>query len=215
MIGTIGSLVEEATDRRRWPLAVSLYIAACLGAAALLGAALGALGHLARGLVCEEAGCAGFPSAGAWLVGTLAIAYAASDMGLVPLPRPTLMLAVPVTWWRLWRPYGAALAYGAALGLGLTTRIHFGAFYVLCALSILQGDPGRGALLMGTYGAARALVLVPASWGAYRHRGAVAGWLATSPYFDLGRARRGVAIVLAAFGAQAVVTAALTALATA
>ena len=213
MIGTIGSLVEEASDRRCWPLATSLYIAACLGTAALLGGALGAIGHLAHDLVCGGAGCTWFPLAAAWGVGTLAMAYAASDLGLIRLPRPTLMPAVPVTWWRLWRPYGAALAYGAALGLGLTTRIHFGAFYVLCALAVLHGEPGWGALLLGTYGAARALVLLPASWGAYRHRGAVAEWLATSPYFDLGRARRGVAIILAAFGAQAVVTAVLVALA--
>ena len=65
---------------------------------------------------------------------------------------------------------------------------------------------------MGTYGAARALVLVPASWGAYRHRGAVAAWLETSPAFDLGRARRGVAVVLAAFGTQTLVAAVLAAL---
>ena len=213
MIGTIGSLVEEASDRHRWPLATSLYIVACLATASLLGAALGAIGRLAHVLVCGGAGCSWFPSAAAWGVGTLAIAYAASDVGLVSLPRPTLMPAVPVTWWRLWRPYGGALAYGAALGLGLTTRIHFGAFYVLSALALLQGDPSRGALLMGTYGAARALVLLPASWGAYRHRGAVPEWLATSPYFDLEQARRVVAIVLAAFGTQAVVTAALVAFA--
>jgi hypothetical protein len=216
MIGTIGSLVEEATDRRRWPLATSLYIAACLGTAMLLGAAFGIIGQLGGRVVCASGRCPG--AAGTWVVGMLvvgilAIAYAASDVGLVSLPRPTLMPAVPVTWWRLWRPYGAALAYGAALGLGLTTRIHFGAFYVLCALAVVQGDPGRGALLMGTYGAARALVLLPASWGAYRHRGAVAEWLATSPYFDLERTRRGVAVALAAFGAQAVVAAALAAFA--
>jgi hypothetical protein len=213
MIGTIGSLVEEASDRRRWPLAASLYIVASLGTASLLGAALGAIGRLAHGLVCGGAGCSWFPTAAAWCVGTLAITYAAADLGLVRLPRPSLMHAVPVTWWRLWRPYGAALAYGGALGLGLTTRIHFGAFYVLCALAVLQGEPGRGALLLGTFGAARALVLVPASWGAYRHRGAVADWLATSPYFDLGRARHGVAIVLAAFGSQAIVTLVLAAFA--
>jgi hypothetical protein len=213
MIGTIGSLVEEASDRRHWPLAAGLYIAACLGTAALLGTALGAIGHLAHGLICGGADCAWFPTAAAWCVGTLALAYAAADLGLAWLPRPTLMHAVPVTWWRLWQPYGAALAYGAALGLGLTTRIHFGAFYVLCALAVLHGEPGRGALLMGTYGAARALVLLPASWGAYRHRGAVPEWLATSPYFDLEQARRVVAIALAAFGAQAVVTAALVAFA--
>jgi hypothetical protein len=215
MIGTIGSLVEEASDRRHWPLAAGLYIVACLGTAALLGTALGAIGHLAQGLICGGADCAWFPTAAAWCVGTLAIAYAAADLGLTRLPRPTLMHAVPVTWWRLWQPYGAALAYGAALGLGLTTRIHFGAFYVLCALAVLQADPGRGLLLMGTYGAVRALVLLPASWGAYRHRGAVAEWLFTSSYFDLDRARQGMALVLAAFGAQAVVAAALAAFATA
>src|SRR5215203_5723137 len=112
MIGTIGSLVEEATDRRRWPFAAGLYTAACLGAATLLGASLGALGHLGRGLACGEAGCAWWPAAGAWLVGTLAIAYAAADLGIIELPRPTLMPAVPVTWWRRWGPYRAALAYG-------------------------------------------------------------------------------------------------------
>src|SRR5919107_594840 len=196
MIGTIGSLVEEATNRQRWPLAASLYIAACLGTSALLGAALGTIGQVGHGIICGGASCSWFPAAAAWCIGTLAVAYAAAALGLVPLPRPTLMHAVPVTWWRWWRPYGAALAYGAALGLGLTTRIHFGAFYVLCALAVLGGEPGRGALLLGTYGAARGLVLVPASWGAYRHRGAVAEWLASSPYFDLGRARSAVAIIL-------------------
>ena len=209
MIGTIGSLVEEASDRRRWPLAAGLYAAACLATAALLGAALGAVGHLVRGPVCGGAGCPGLPSAGAWVVGVLAVAYAASDVGLVRLPRPTLMHAVPVTWWRRWRSYGAALAYGGALGLGLTTRIHFGAFYVLCAVSVLTGEVGYGALLMGTYGAARALALVPASWGVYRHRGASAEWLASSPYFDLGRAQRALAVALAAFGAQVLVASAL------
>src|ERR671920_754309 len=99
MISTIGSLVEEASDRRRWPLAASLYIVASLGTAALLGAALGAIGHLVHGLVCGGAGCSWFPTAAAWGVGTLAIAYAASDVGLISLPRPSLMHAVPVTWW--------------------------------------------------------------------------------------------------------------------
>lgn len=209
MIGTIGSLVEEASDRRRWPLAAGLYIVACLGTAALVGAALGASGHLARGLACPVTDCTWFPSPGAWLVAALAMAYAAADLGLVRLPRLTLAQAVPVTWWQRWPPSVAAVAYGGALGLGLTTRIHFGAFYVLCALSVLHGNPGWGALLFGTFGAARALVLLPASWGAYRHRGAVAEWLATSPCFDLGRARRGVAVALAAFGSYVAVTAAL------
>ena len=176
--------------------------------AALFGALLGTMGQLGHDLIGTGANCADGSLVGAWVVGGLAIAYAASDLDLIGLPRPTLMPAVPVTWWRWWRPYTAALAYGAALGLGLTTRIHFGAFYILGALAVLAGDVTQGALLMGTYGAARALVLFPANWGLARHRDAGTEWLA-SPSFDLGRARRAEAVALMAFGTQGIVTAAL------
>jgi Cytochrome C biogenesis protein transmembrane region len=207
MISTIGSLVQEASNRRRWLLAASIYTLGCVSTATLLGAALGALGrllgHLLRGL--------SIPWGGAWLVGLLAIAYAASDVGMIALPRPTLMHAVPITWWRWWRPYGAALAYGAALGLGVTTSIAFGAFYVLCASCVLKGDSAYGALLMGAYGAARALVIFPASWGVSCHRGAMTAWLCSSPLFDLERAQRVVAATLMMFGAQILVSTVFTA----
>jgi hypothetical protein len=98
--------------------------------------------------------------------------------------------------------------YGAALGLGVTTRIAFGSFYVLCAWCVLRGDSLYGALLMGTYGLARALVMFPASLGVYRHRGALEAWFA-SPLFSLARAQIIVACILMAFGAQDVVAALL------
>lgn len=97
----------------------------------------------------------------------MALAYAVSDVGIIPLPRPRLMNAVPVTWWRWWRPYGAALAYGAALGLGVTTRVQFGAFYILCLWCLFKGNTAYGGALMGLYGATRALTLIPASLGVY------------------------------------------------
>ena len=90
-----------------------------------------------------------FPHAGAWLIGLLALAYAVSDVGLLRLPRPNLTQAVPITWWRRWQPYGAALAYGSALGLGVMTRIPFGAFYVLCTWCVLKGDPDLWSLAAG------------------------------------------------------------------
>ncbi len=75
---------------------------------------------------------------------------------------------VPASWWRQWQPYKAALLYGGALGLGITTQIAFSAFYILCAWCHVKGDGAYGALLMATYGAARAFVLLPVSWRIYR-----------------------------------------------
>ena len=202
MIGTIGSLVQETSDRWRWLLSAGLYTVACLSTAMLLGATLGSLGHLIRTWVHGTA----FPHVGVWLIGLLALAYAVSDVGLLRLPRPTLRQAVPITWWRWWRPYGAALAYGAALGLGVMTRIPFGAFYVLCAWCVLKGDPMYGALLMGSYGAVRALVIFPASWGLYCHRTAITEWF-SSPLFNLWRAQRVLAVALIMFGTLVLVSA--------
>jgi len=208
MIGTIGSLVQETSNRWRWLLSASLYTIACLGTAMLLGVTLGTLGHFMRGWLHGAVAYAAFPHAGAWLIGLLALAYAASDVGLLWMPRPTLRQAVPITWWRWWRPYGAALAYGAALGIGVMTRIPFGAFYVLCAWCVLKGDPIYGVLLMGTYGAVRALVIFLASWGLYCHRTAITEWF-SSPIFNLWRAQRILAVALIMFGTLVLASAVL------
>ena len=210
MIGTIGSLVQETSNRWRWLLSASLYTLACVGTAMLLGTTLGTLGYLMRSLLHGSAVYAAFPHMETWLIGLLALAYAASDIGLLPMPRPVLMKAVPITWWRWWSPYGAALAYGAALGLGVMTRIPFGAFYVLCAWCVLKGDATYGALLMGTYGAARALVLLPVSWGLYCQRVPITKW-GTSPLFNQWRAQQILAIVLIMFGTLVLVSTILTA----
>ncbi len=205
MIGTIGFLVQETSHRWRWLLAASLYTVACLSTAMLLGTILGTLGHLIRDWAHSAVVYAVFPHAGSWLIGLLALAYALSDVGLLRLPRPTLRQAVPITWWRRWRPYGAALAYGAALGVGVMTRIPFGAFYVLCIWCVLKGDATYGALLMGTYGAARALMIFPASWGLYCHRTALTEWF-SSPLFNLWRTQRILAVALIMFATLALVS---------
>jgi len=199
MIGTIGALVQDSSNRWRWLLSTSLYTLACLGTATLLGTTLGALGHFLRTWVQGAAIDAAFPHLAAWLIGLLSLAYAVSDVGLLRLPRPTLTKAVPISWWRWWRPYGAALAYGAALGLGIMTRIPFGAFYVLCTWCVLKGDVTYGALLMGTYGAVRALVLFPVSWGLNSQHTPITEWC-TSPLFNLWRAKQILAVALIMFG---------------
>lgn len=199
MIGTIGVLVQDTSNRWRWLLSASLYTVACVGTATLLGAALGMLGHLLQNWLHGSLVFSAFPQAGIVFVGLLAIAYAISDVGLLRLPRPILRYAVPISWWRWWKPYGAALAYGAALGIGVMTRIPFGAFYVLCAWCVVKGDVAYGALLMGTYGAARALMIFPASWGLYCHRSNITEWL-SGPLFNLWRTQWMLAVVLILFG---------------
>jgi sulfite exporter TauE/SafE len=171
MIGTIGSLVQETSHRLRWLLASSLYTIACISSSLLLGALLGGAGHSLLQFASNASSHSWVEKGSALLVGLLALAYACSDLRFIHLPRPSVLKAVPITWWRRWKPYRAALAYGAALGVGIMTRIGFGAFYVLCAWCLLQGNVISGALLMGTYGLARALTLFPASWYVYR-RGA-------------------------------------------
>ncbi len=167
MIGTIGSLVQGINNRRQWLIAASIYILACSSTSVFLGILLSLAGYMVQ---CLSGGPlrSSMSEAERILVGIIAIAYAFSDIGVIRLPRPRVMHAVPVTWWRWWRPYGASLAYGAALGIGITTKIQFGAFYVLCLWCIVQGNVIYGALLIGTYGAARSLTILPASWIAYK-----------------------------------------------
>lgn len=167
MISTIGSLVQGMTSRRCWLVATSIYIIACSSTSVLLGASLSAVGHTIHRLTCGTSTCVPLSSVEMVLVGMVGIAYALSDIGMVKVPRPRMMHAVPVTWWRQWKPYGAALAYGATLGIGVTTEIQFGAFYVLCLLCMVKGEIVYGALMMGTYGIARSLTILPASWVVY------------------------------------------------
>jgi hypothetical protein len=206
MIRTIGSLVQETSNRVRWLVSTSLYVMACTVTSCLAGALLGSVGLAFYHIPCVFSSCSLFPAVEYVLVGGLAIAYAFSDAGLIDLPRPYLMKAVPLVWWRRWRPYGASLAYGAALGLGLTTRIQFGAFYVLCVWCILKGNILYGAVLMGVYGIIRALVLFPASWGVYV-RCADSETLLHRMLAFLGNAKLVIAVVLILFGTQIIVSA--------
>jgi hypothetical protein len=199
MIMTIGSLVQETFNRSRWLLATGIYTLACLATSSLLGALLSSVGFLLHQASAGASLATPVFAGGSVLVGMLAIAYAFGDAGLIRLPRPSVIRAVPVTWWRWWSPYWAALAYGAALGLGVTTYIEFGAFYILCLWCVLKGELAYGAVLMGTYGLARALVLPPLSWCAYRDGGN------SQTYFSrlvnqLGNAKLVVAVALILFG---------------
>lgn len=179
MIETIGSLVQETNNHLRWLGAATLHMLGAVATSACLGLFLGVAGMALPRPPVTWAVAIG-------VAGVVAILYAASDIGLIDLPHPTLMSAVPVTWWRRWRPYRAPLMYGAALGLGVTTRIPFGAFYVLCILSFLRGSALYGAMLMATYGLTRTLTVAGASWITGSRGMATEQWLST-PFCDVRR----------------------------
>lgn len=196
MIATIGSLVQETTNRLRWLLATVLYVSGCIGTALILGTILGWLGHVLP--FTNERGVNVLAQS---LIGILAIGYALSDMNFVRLPRPYIMFAVPLSWWQRWRPYGAALAYGAALGLGLTTYVLFAGVYFLFVWCFIQGNPAYGAMLMGTYGAARALTILPGTWYVFRSRCATSTLERQDWILDQnGRVRMMIALVMVLLG---------------
>lgn len=201
MIGTIGSLVQVTSKRRRWLVVASLYSGACLSSAVLLGATVSLVGRGVASLAAPVAEWSALRLPAQVLLGALAVAYGLSDLGVIRLPRPIIATAVPVTWWRQWGPYRAALAYGAALGLGITTRIPFGAFYIVCLWCAFGADPVYGAALMGTYGAARGLVIFPVSWGAARDPEGAHGWICHHPgLLNAQHAQRLLSAVLIAVG---------------
>ncbi len=196
MITTIGSLVQETTNRLRWLLATGLYISGCIGTSLILGAALGWLGYA---LPITSGGVVNTLARS--MVGILAIGYALSDMNFVRLPRPYIMFAVPLAWWQRWRPYGAALAYGAALGVGLTTYVLFTGVYFLFAWCFVQGNPAYGAVLMGTYGVARALTILPGTWYVFRSRCATSAFERQDRILDQNaRARMIIGLVMGLLG---------------
>ncbi len=203
MVATIGSLVQETKNFRKWLIAATLYAFALISTSVLLGIALSATGYAVRDAISRVSLPAPLETAlPASIIGVLAIAYAVSDLGLIWMPRPILMQAVPVTWWRRWQPYGASFLYGAVLGLGVTTRIPFGAYYVLCSLCLLKGSIIYGALLMGVYGAARALVIFPATWVFASDSCSIQDFV-SRPILDARRTQYIVAFALIAFGGQA------------
>lgn len=187
MVCTIGSLVKE-TSKRRWLVASSLHTASAFAASAVLGASLGLLGGLAGNTIHYVVPGLAISPTGAVVAGLAAGSYALSDLGWLRLPRPYLMPAVPVTWWRKWRVYRASVLYGAVLGLGVTTRIPFGAFYIVLAWCAIRGDTVYGALVMGTYGLARGVTIYPASCAVLHRLGSKEAW-PEAPLLEPTRAR--------------------------
>ena len=146
MIETITPAVCGSRNRHR--LALALFTAGAVVAAALVGALLGLAGSLlgARDAVLAAA--------------ALAAVAALREAGVLRLPLPQLRLQVPERWhFELPLPVWAS-GYGAGLGMGFATYQPVATFWVACAAALALGRPVAGALCFTLYGLGRAFMVI-------------------------------------------------------
>ncbi len=147
MLASITPLGERGR-RSRWSLTVSAFALGAVLTGVVSGAALGALGSLILG------DAVGSRARLAVLGVALAVAVILDLLpGRVPGPRRQ----VNERWLDEYRGWVYGLGFGAQLGFGLSTVVSSAATYVAVVAALLTGDPGRGALVLGCYGAVRGL----------------------------------------------------------
>jgi hypothetical protein len=147
MLASITPLGERGRQAT-WAVTVAAFVLACTLAATAAGALLGAVGALA---LPDRFGAASRLLLLAGL-GLLAIALDARA-ARVPGPRRQ----VDERWLDSYRGWVYGLGYGAQLGLGVTTVVSSAATYLALAAAFLAAGTGRGALILGSYGAVRGL----------------------------------------------------------
>src|SRR6185437_13390920 len=150
MLASITPLGERSRGFS-WGVTASAFAVGAVGAGALAGAALGALGSLA-------------PS-GTWRdTAGLAAIVVALAVDVTPLRRhlPTTRRQVNEDWMARYRGWVYGVAFGAQLGTGVVTVVTSAAVYAAALGTLLAGSVGAGAVIGAAFGAVRALSLLPA-----------------------------------------------------
>ena len=151
MVETIAPVVYGS--RPRYYLAVALHLVGAALAAAGFGALLGLIGLILG---------APWGSSGLIAVAGLAALYAAREGFGLPLPIFDAKRQVP-DWWRtFFAPHLAAFLYGIGLGVGFATFLRHGTLVAVAVAALVSGDPATGVILVGPFGAARAVAAVVA-----------------------------------------------------
>jgi sulfite exporter TauE/SafE len=158
MVGTMLPIGYGETLRGRPASSLLAYAVASVAGSAAVGIALGLVGLLFGRVIGHSSASSRAPLV-AVIASLIGIAYGLADAGLIGLPRPQLRRQVPRGWSARYPPAVTGLLYGARLGVGLTTYIPSGAFYVLTVTAFLGADPVVGALVLGAFGFGRALPL--------------------------------------------------------
>jgi hypothetical protein len=185
MLASITPLGERGRHAH-WSVTVTAFLLGATGAGALAGS-------LAAG-----AGALVIPASAAprlrlaVLAGALLVAIALDARPKrVPGPRRQ----VNERWLDEYRGWVYGLGYGTQLGLGITTVVSSAATYVAVLAAFLTAGPGRGALVVGCFGAIRGLTpLAAAHVRSPRQLFALHAWLARR---RTDAARGGLALLLA------------------
>jgi MFS family permease len=145
MLASITPLGERGRQSK-WGFTISAFVIGATLAGAAVGALLGGAGALALG------GSVGWRARLAALSAALVVAVVLDLLpGRVPGPRRQ----VNERWLDQFRGWVYGLGFGAQLGIGVSTIVTSAATYVTLLAAFLTGDPGRGALVVGCYGAVR------------------------------------------------------------
>ena len=140
-------------------VAIVLFSLAAVGAAATLGALLGATGTALPGR---------------WMLITatiLAVLAAVREAGVLRVGVPALRRQVPERW-RRERPLAFwSSGYGMILGVGFGTFLPTATFWVACAGALALGNPLVGAVCLGAFGLGRGLMIIGAGSDPIRRLG--------------------------------------------
>jgi hypothetical protein len=186
MLGSLTPLGERSRGNR-WLATLAWFSAASSLTGALIGAAVGGAGRIV----------APAPSVAALVI--LAVGTAAGvclDLGLFQIPLPTPRRQVNDAWLHSYRGWVYGAGFGAQLGAGYATVINSSALYIATAAAFLSRDAWHGAVILGAYGSARALSVLPA--------GTVNEPKALAALLRRGDALRGT-VFKAATGAQTII----------
>lgn len=146
MLSSITPLGERGRQSRWW-ITVCAFAFGATAAGALTGAAAGLLGEAVRLGSTSPRLRLGLLAAAALLGGGLELGRG--------LPGPRRQ--VDERWLDRYRGWVYGVGYGAQLGVGISTVVTSAATYLALVAALLSADPGRGALIVGLYGAIRGL----------------------------------------------------------
>jgi hypothetical protein len=151
--------VGERSRGFSWRVTATAYAIGATGGGALTGLGLGAAGSLLPG---------GLDWRGPALLGTLLAALA---IDATPLRRRLLRARGQVNedWMARYRGWVYGFGFGARLGVGVTTLVACAAVYATFLSEVLAGSAAVGALIGATFGAVKALSLLPAGTGRDQH----------------------------------------------
>jgi MFS family permease len=151
--------VGERSRGFSWRVTATAYAIGATGGGALTGLALGTVGTLLPG---------GLGWRGPALLGTLLVALV---IDATPLRRRLLRARGQVNedWMARYRGWVYGFGFGARLGVGFTTLVACAAVYATFLSELLAGSATVGALIGVTFGAVKALALLPAGTGRDQH----------------------------------------------